>query len=174
MLRTYLSLALTVLLSASAGTAALAAAVQNAPPARPASNAPNDFRDARLEGRLAYLKTELRITAAQTQAWDAYAATIRNDARDRVGPRENPPPAPRARPSVVDELTDRQQRLAAESARLDRIVAALKPLYAALSDDQRRMADRLLAPRDSPPVRAGMRLPPRFAGDMRFDRGFYR
>ncbi len=177
MFRKYLSRAAAALLCASAGSGAFAAA-QNNPP-RPAPNAPAgdsraDFRDSRLEGRLAYLKSELGITAAQSQAWDVYANAVRDDVRDRFQRRESPPPAARGPASVVDELAEPQQRLAAESARLDRVVAALKPLYAALSDDQHRMADRLLAPDNGPRMAAGMRMPRRFAGDRRFDRRFYR
>jgi hypothetical protein len=40
-----------------------------------------------------------------------------------------------------------QTRLAASSTRLNETLAAAKPLYAALSPEQQKVADELLAPR---------------------------
>jgi hypothetical protein len=53
-----------------------------------------------------------------------------------------------------------QKRLAASSARLDETLTAAKPLYAALSPEQQKIADELLASR-------GHRGPGRHGGHRR-------
>ena len=106
----------------------------------------------RVEARLAYLKTALKITQAQQTQWDAFADVQRNHARAadarvkamRDGAAQRPQGG---RPNAVERLERRQQMLATQSQRLTEVIAAAKPLYAALSPDQKRIADELLAPR---------------------------
>jgi hypothetical protein len=99
----------------------------------------------RLERRLAFLHTQLRITPAQERGWQALAAVLRDEARDRA--RENRFEG-RDRfggpPSVVDRLEGRQHMLADRSADLDRVLRAVRPLYASFSAEQKRTADRLM------------------------------
>jgi len=106
----------------------------------------------RVEARLAYLKTALRITDAQQPQWDAFANTLRKQAREmdvRIEARR----AQRAqsgrdgRVTAIERLERRQQRLELASSRLNEIVAAAKPLYAALTPEQQKVADELLAQR---------------------------
>jgi hypothetical protein len=99
----------------------------------------------RLEHRLAFLHTQLRITPPQERGWQALAAVLRDEARDRMrengferGDRSSGPP------SVVDRLEGRQHRLADQGADLDRVLRALRPLYASFSAEQKRTADRLM------------------------------
>ena len=98
----------------------------------------------RLERRLAFLHNELRITPAQERGWQALAAVLRDEARDRMrdvfGRRDRNGGAP----SVVDRLEDRQHRMAERSADLDRILRVVRPLYASFSAEQKRTADRLM------------------------------
>lgn len=110
----------------------------------------NRFED-RLERRLNFLHSELRITPQQEQAWATFADVVRREAqagRDqffdrryefRGGPGQNTPP-----PSIVERLERRQQGLEERGAYYDRLLSALRPLYAALSDDQKRAADENL------------------------------
>ncbi|HYM18869.1 MAG TPA: Spy/CpxP family protein refolding chaperone [Micropepsaceae bacterium] len=118
-------------------------------------------RDDRLERRLDYLRSELRITPAQERLWDDFASVVRDTAergpvrgpgfgRDR-GDFRGPPDDRgayrddrRDAPSILDRLERRQQNLADQNDRLNRLVTALRPLYAALSADQKRTADREL------------------------------
>ena len=114
----------------------------------------NRFED-RLERRLNFLRSELRITPAQEQIWATFADAVQREAqagrdqffdrRDefRGGPdsRDAPPP------TIVERLERRQQGLEERGAYYDRLLSALRPLYAALSDDQKRAADvNLFAP----------------------------
>jgi hypothetical protein len=117
-------------------------------------------RGDRLERRLEYLHSELRITPAQERLWNDFADVVRDSAergpvrgpgfdRNRDAYRGQNRDDRRDPPSVLDRLERRHEILALQSERLDRLVIALRPLYAALSPDQKRTADReLFQPRD--------------------------
>lgn len=106
----------------------------------------------RIEARLAYLKTAMKITDAQQPQWDAFAATLRKQAREadqRIQGRRSQMAQGRkdTPPTAVERMEFRQARLAAASARLSETLAAAKPLYAALTPEQQKVADELLPPR---------------------------
>jgi len=106
----------------------------------------------RAEARLAYLKTALKITDAQQPQWDAFADMLRKQAREadqrvqalrtEAAGREKG-----AQPTAIERMERGQARLAAASARLNETLSAAKPLYAALSAEQQKIADELLTPR---------------------------
>ena len=99
----------------------------------------------RLERRLEFLHAQLRIVPAQERAWQTFAAVLQDEARDRFREKRfEGRDRFRGPPSVVGRLEDRQQRLAERSADLDRVLRALRPLYASFSVEQRRTADRLM------------------------------
>jgi hypothetical protein len=106
-----------------------------------------DRRADRIEPRLQFLRAELRITPALQPLWDAFADTVRREAaigRDQIADRAGALRRPDDRfqpPSVVERLERRQQNLLERSEHYDRLLAALRPLYAALSEDQRQAAD---------------------------------
>jgi hypothetical protein len=108
----------------------------------------NRFED-RLERRLEFLHSELRVTPAQEQLWTAFADAVRSEAqagRDRFADRREAfrrgPDG--QRPGIVERLERRQQGLEEETAYYDRLLSALRPLYAALNEEQRRSADENL------------------------------
>jgi periplasmic protein CpxP/Spy len=107
----------------------------------------------RVEARLAYVRTALKITPAQQTQWEGFANVLRKHARDmdqrfeqfraqreqgagRPGPRQV---------SAIERLERRQQRMAQRSARLSEVLAAAKPLYASLSPEQKVVADDMLS-----------------------------
>jgi hypothetical protein len=106
----------------------------------------------RVEARLAYLKTALKITDAQQAQWNAFADVQRKHAaeadqrmqmrRAHMEKREKG-----ERPNAMERMEFRQKMLAVRSQRLGELISAGKPLYAALSPDQQKIADQLLAPR---------------------------
>jgi hypothetical protein len=98
----------------------------------------------RLERRLAFLHTRLRITPAQERAWTAFAAVLQDEARDRNRDSGRGFDDRRGAPSVVERLERREQRLADGTQRADHILGALRPLYASFSEEQKRTADRLM------------------------------
>src|SRR5258706_1767966 len=122
-------------------------------------------REDRLERRLDYLRSELKITPAQQRLWDDFANVVRQTAergpvrapgfdRDRNGdrgPQDNRGGQYRGRdndpldaPGVLDRLEARQEILARQNDRVNHLVRALRPLDAALSTDQDPTADREL------------------------------
>ncbi len=106
----------------------------------------------RMEARLAYLKTALKITDAQQPQWNAFADTLRKHAREmdeRIQARRSQMQQrpQEVQPTAIERLERRQARLATASARLNETLAAARPLYAALSPEQQKVADELLSPR---------------------------
>jgi protein CpxP len=106
----------------------------------------------RVEARLAYLKTALKITDAQQAQWDAYAGVMRKQAKDadaRIKVRQEKMAATteRKRPTAIEQLERRQERMATASTRLGERLAVQKPLYAALSPEQQQIADQVFAAR---------------------------
>jgi hypothetical protein len=107
----------------------------------------------RVEPMLAYAKASLKITAQQEAAWNAVADVVRKHAKahdeDVKKMRANfeaardakTPPTP---PNGIEMLQRQQQRLTQRAKELDELLTAAKPLYASLSDEQKKAADRLL------------------------------
>jgi protein CpxP len=106
----------------------------------------------RVESRITELKSALKITAAQEPQWSAFADTLRKQARagdDRVKAHraradKGAQPAP---VTAIQRLEQRQAFMKEASARMDEILATARPLYAALSPEQQKIADDLMAQR---------------------------
>jgi hypothetical protein len=101
----------------------------------------------RVEGHIAFLKAELKITSAQEAQWQKVATAMRQGAERMKALRD-------ARRAEADKPTTSLERLKArekfaqthaESTRA--FVAAYEPLYNAMSEEQRKAADALFAPR---------------------------
>ena len=124
----------------------------NAPPARE-----RPLPSRHIEGRIAFMRAELKITDTQQAHWEQVAMAMRDNARqmDQMAQQMR---AQRGQPqSAVDHL-DARARLAAARAASDKSFAdAFKPLYASLSDDQKKTADDLFARPARGPRRGGHR-----------------
>ena len=98
-----------------------------------------------IEARLAYIKTALKITDAQSKQWNALADLMRKQAKDRdaaiTARRDGPHDA---NLSVIDRLEMRQKMMANAAEHLSALIAAARPLYATFSDEQKQVADELL------------------------------
>ena len=97
-----------------------------------------------IEGRLAYLKAELKITDAQETLWKAYAGAARENAQSMSS--HCTAMMTQGRPaalSLPDRLDQHEQFMAAQLDALRTMNKALKPLYAALSETQKQAADQL-------------------------------
>jgi hypothetical protein len=101
-------------------------------------------RTARLEGRIAFLRTRLMITPAQAPLWDRFAVALRSEEAARAQARLAPPGVQALPPTLPERLQRRRAQLTAEGQRLDPVINALTPLYAALSEQQKLLAERLL------------------------------
>jgi hypothetical protein len=101
------------------------------------------MRAGHIEGRLAFLKTELKISDAQLPLWNAFAQAMRDNATPM-----------RAMPRAVtgidtaatfpDKLTARETMLATRLEAVRKLKAAADPLYAALNPDQKKTADEIM------------------------------
>src|SRR6516162_8609249 len=94
-----------------------------------------------IEGRLAYIKAELKITEAQEPLWNTYAAAARDNAnamRAHCATMMSKRSA-----NLLDRLDQHEQLMAAQLDAVRAMNKSLKPLYAALSDDQKKTADQL-------------------------------
>ena len=132
---------------------ALAQAATNAPapppPARPAR--PQRERASHIEGRIAFLKAELKITPAQEAQFDKLAQALRQNATEsRRAFEQMRPPADRSQrqpPTAMQRLERVAQFSAMRAQQTDRVLAAFRPLYDSLSPDQKKAADDLMPPR---------------------------
>jgi hypothetical protein len=97
-----------------------------------------------IEGGIAFYKAELKITDAQAPQWNALADALRaNGARLRQAMMKGneaqgavtAPEQIERRLAMLAELRDTTQAM----------LVAAKPLYAALSDEQKKVADELMA-----------------------------
>jgi hypothetical protein len=97
------------------------------------------------EGRIAFLKAELKITDAQLPLWNAVADVIRANAKGMsemmpggmMGGRQSAATLP-------EKLALREKMMSAHLEALRKFKAAVDPLYAALSDEQKKTAGELL------------------------------
>lgn len=110
---------------------------------RMAGAAMQPFR--RIEGQLAYFRAELRITDAQAQPWNAFADAVRAQA-ERLRQATQQAMSGAAEPGPAPQQVERRITLLSVHLEAMRAVAAAAtPLYAALSEEQRRSADELMA-----------------------------
>jgi hypothetical protein len=122
-----------------------------------------------IEGRLAFLKTELKITEAQAAPWNAYADAVRANAKrmgELMDQMMSGNMAMQGQPgmmmqgqsgmmmqgqsgmmmSLPDRLNRAEQHMAAHMEMLAAIKGPTMQLYGALSEEQKRLADQLIGP----------------------------
>ena len=102
-----------------------------------------------IDGVLAYVKAELKITADQEQAWQKFAGVVRDDAKARTAAwqarREAWKQGSQAKLSSVPERLDsRLQAMQQRTERFQKMAEAAKALYAQLTPEQQGIADQML------------------------------
>ena len=110
----------------------------------------------RTEGRIAFLKAELKITDAQAGAWEPVAKAMRDQSaafkalrdqrpqRDRNAERERKLTAPEALARRNEMIAMQEKFLTVRAEGQKQFTDAFTKLYAQLSDDQKTTADSLL------------------------------
>jgi hypothetical protein len=124
----------------------------------------------RIDGRVAFLKAELKITPAQESKWKDFEKVLRDQAAERrlagekmraemqarhaahrqaveeARAKGQPLPPPPARPqlSAVERMERQQKFMKARLESQEKLLDAFKPLYAVLTDEQKKTADELL------------------------------
>ena len=103
-----------------------------------------------VEARLAFLKTALQITPAQTAQWNAVADVMRKHAKARdakfaeMHAKMDAMKDGDKRPDPIARLEHHQKMLTETSADMGELITFLKPLYATLSDSQKEIAGEVL------------------------------
>ena len=96
-----------------------------------------------VDGRIAFLKTELKITPAQETQWQQVEAAMRENAKNLdqsiSTARQN-----RSGMDAVQRLELREQFAEVRADNDARLLTAFKPLYASLSPEQQQMANQLV------------------------------
>jgi hypothetical protein len=110
----------------------------------------------RVEGRIAFLRAELKITDAQTSAWNGFAEALRANARKLADVRAGAMGQQSGGQTLAQRLDAQEQWLGARLEGTRALKAALAPLWTALSDEQKKSADELLAPHMGMTMMAGM------------------
>ena len=99
----------------------------------------------RVEGRIAFLRTELKITDAQASAWNAFADALRANAK-ALGELRTSMMSQAGTEPLVDRLTWQEKWLSARLEATRAMKSALTNLVGSFSDEQKKTADELLAP----------------------------
>ena len=96
-----------------------------------------------VDGRIAFLKAELKITPAQETEWQQVAAAMRENAR-ALDQTITTAQQNRTTIDAVQRLESREQFAKVLADNDARLLAAFKPLYASLSPEQQQMANQLV------------------------------
>jgi hypothetical protein len=104
----------------------------------------------RIDGRLAYMKTELKITDAQAAAWDEVATVIRDTAETHNAMMREMMKDMRSgeflEKPLPERLTIQQTHMEARLEQIKAVKAAVDKLYALLDDAQKKTADDIVLP----------------------------
>ena len=96
-----------------------------------------------VDGRLAYLKDELKITDAQTEAWNGYAEAVKGRATVMQGMRASMMEAMQ-KGGAVERMDVRIAGMDAMLESMKAVKPAIVKLYSALTPEQKKAADQLI------------------------------
>jgi LTXXQ motif family protein len=100
----------------------------------------------RVDGRLAFLNTELKITDVQTPAWNKLADAMRKSAATRTERMRGRWSGDGAGKTLIERLEVHEQFMAARLEEIKQIKVAWTDLYQGLSDSQKKDADEIVLP----------------------------
>src|SRR4051794_10269907 len=98
-----------------------------------------------VEGRLAFLRAELKVTPAQEPQWTKFADAVRGVAKDVQSMMQQMPKGGSPVTTAPDILARYEKMLTLRLDAVRKVKGDFDPLYGVLSDDQKRVADELLA-----------------------------
>lgn len=102
--------------------------------------------DSRIDGRLAFLKAELKITDAQDAAWDKVASAVRASTKSMMERMKSVHAGDQNATTLPQRLDIQEQFMTVRLDEIKQLKSALNDLYAVLSDDQKKEADNLVLP----------------------------
>jgi LTXXQ motif family protein len=97
-----------------------------------------------VEGRLAFLKTELKITDAQLPLWNTFAQAVRDNAKAMQEIMHGGMMGASQSAKLPDKLAMREKMMTAHLEALRKLKTAVDPLYTALGDEQKKTADEIM------------------------------
>jgi len=109
----------------------------------PATTAPARERPDRIEGRIAFLRAELKITDPQTAQWNALTAVMRANNQAMRATMQRVRDTSGKTITAVERFELREQAASASLDGVRKFLAALRPLYDTMSADQKKLADDL-------------------------------
>lgn len=104
----------------------------------------------RIDGRLAFIKTELAITDDQSAQWDKFAATLRANAENHNGMMrsmmERMSDDDDADATLPERLGEHEAFMQARLEQIKEMRAAVEELYGVLDDTQKKAANDIVLP----------------------------
>ena len=98
-----------------------------------------------VDGRIAFLKAELKITPTQETQWQQVAGAMHENANS-LDQAIKTARQDRGSMDAVQRLAQRERFAKVRAENDARLLAAFKPLYASLSPEQQQVANQLVAP----------------------------
>jgi hypothetical protein len=98
----------------------------------------------RLDGRLAYIKAEIKITDAQATQWNLFADAVRANAKAMTGMHARMMAPAGGSTPLPDRLALEEKMVAGHLEALKRVSEALAQLYAVLGAEQKKAADGIV------------------------------
>lgn len=97
-----------------------------------------------IEGRLAFLKAELKITPQQEQVWSVYADSARASASSMQGMHDQMTSSGNKSSTLPERMQWHEQMMSSRLEGLKKLRLTAVPLYNALSPEQKQIADNLM------------------------------
>lgn len=98
-----------------------------------------------IDGQIAFLKAELKPTDAQTKEWDAFTEALRAQAAQMAGMhKEMWDKGGWSKLSPIERMEKHVALMETHLAAVKAMIEAEKPLYASLSDDQKKTFESLM------------------------------
>jgi len=97
-----------------------------------------------VEGRLAFLRTELKIADVQAPQWNVFAEAVRGVAKNSQGMMQPMMGGMAPQPSAAEAMARTEAALVARLGTIRAVKAAFDPLYGVLSPEQRKVADEIV------------------------------
>jgi hypothetical protein len=97
-----------------------------------------------IEGRLAFIKAEIKITDIQSPQWTTFVEAVRNNANSMSEMRKAMMSQQGAPAALPDRLALEEKLVTAHLAALKGIEEAASKLYGVLSDEQKKIADSII------------------------------
>ena len=97
-----------------------------------------------IEGRLAFVKTELKIGDGQTAEWTAFADAVRANFKSMTDMRQSMMSGQSTATTLPQRLSLEDKAVTAHLAGMKKVEESLGKLYTVLSEDQKKIADGIV------------------------------